>query len=321
MIRDLDGVMPSTSKPKVLITGGAGYIGSVLAAHLLRADYRVRVLDSLLSGGRSLLGMYNDPDFEFVRGDVREPRVAAEALGGVGAVVHLAAIVGEPLCSKSPERARTTNLDATLALVDQAKTLGISHFIFASTCSNYGVSDVSVLADEKAVLNPVSLYSETKVEAEKYVTQAGYTTLRLATVYGLSPCMRFDLLVNELVHNAIFKKWVVIYGPESWRPFVHVNDVARAFEAALAARGDVVSGSTFNVGSDSGNCQKRQLAELIQKHIPGADIEIMTRKSDPRDYRVSFKKIARVLGFQVSKTVEDGIVEIRDALVQGVVGD
>ena len=306
---------------KILVTGGAGYVGSVLTAHLLRAGYRVRVLDSLLSVWRSLLGVYNDPNFEFVRGDVRDPNVVAEALEGAGAVVHLAAIVGESACSKSPELARTTNLDATLSLVDQAKGMGIDHFIFASTCSNYGISDVSKLVSEEAALNPVSLYSETKVEAERYVTQAGYTTLRLATVYGLSPCMRFDLLVNELVRDAVAGNWVVIYGPESWRPFVHVNDVACAFEATLVAHHVRVAGSTFNVGSNSENYQKRQLAELIQKHIPNADIEIMERKSDPRSYRVSFEKIARVLGFQASKTVEDGIIEMRDAIVQGVVDD
>ena len=311
---------------RILITGGAGYIGSVLTTHLLQAGHQVRVLDALMFGGESLLGVYNNPGFEFLRGDVRDTDLVADALDGIDAVVHLAAVVGEPACNKFPELARTTNLEATMRLVDQAKEMGVSKFVFTSTCSNYGISDTSVLADEEAPLNPVSLYAETKVEAEKYVTGAAddrfcACILRLATVYGLSPRMRFDLLVNELVRDAVSNKWVVIYGPDSWRPFVHVKDVARAFEAVLEAPADKISGSTFNVGSDSGNCQKRQLAELIRKHIPYADIEIMERKRDPRNYRVSFGRILRVLGFKTSKTIEDGIVEIRDAIVKGIISE
>jgi nucleoside-diphosphate-sugar epimerase len=270
---------------KVLVTGGAGYIGSVLTSHLLQVGHRVRVLDALMFGGESLLGVYDHSDFEFVRADVREAEEVAPALEGVDAVIHLAAIVGEPACRMYAELARTTNLDATISLVDQAKREGVSRFVFTSTCSNYGISDISILAGEEMPLNPISLYSETKVEAEKYVVGAADDTfcasvLRLATAYGLSPRMRFDLLVNELVRDAVSRKWVVLYGPESWRPFVHVKDVARAFETVLEAPGDVISGSTFNVGADSENYQKVQLAELIKKHVPYADMEIMDRKSD-----------------------------------------
>jgi nucleoside-diphosphate-sugar epimerase len=311
---------------KVLVTGGAGYIGSVLTSHLLQVGHRVRVLDALMFGGESLLGVYDHSDFEFVRADVREAEEVAPALEGVDAVIHLAAIVGEPACRMYAELARTTNLDATISLVDQAKREGVSRFVFTSTCSNYGISDISILAGEEMPLNPISLYSETKVEAEKYVVGAADDTfcasvLRLATAYGLSPRMRFDLLVNELVRDAVSRKWVVLYGPESWRPFVHVKDVARAFETVLEAPGDVISGSTFNVGADSENYQKVQLAELIKKHVPYADMEIMERKSDPRSYRVSFRKISEVLGFKTSRTVENGIVEISDAIATGVISE
>jgi nucleoside-diphosphate-sugar epimerase len=311
---------------KTLVVGGAGYIGSVLTTHLLQAGHHVRVMDALMFGGESLLGIYDHPNFEFLRGDVRDAERVAHALEGVDAVVNLAAIVGEPACSKYPELARTTNLEAAMNLVDQAKRMGIPRFVFTSTCSNYGIGDISVLADEEAPLNPISLYAETKVEAEKYVVGAAdeefcACVLRLATVYGLSPRMRFDLLVNELVRDAVSRKWVVLYGPESWRPFVHVKDVARAFEAVLDAPTGLVSGSTFNVGADAENYQKIRLGELIRKHVPYADIEIMERKSDPRSYRVSFGKISKVLGFRRSRTVEHGIVEIRDAIVTGVISE
>jgi nucleoside-diphosphate-sugar epimerase len=309
---------------RVLVTGGAGYIGSVLTIRLLQAGHAVRVLDTLMFGGESLLGVCDHPHFEFFRGDVRDEGKAAQALEGIDAVVHLAAIVGEPACNKDPELARTINFGATVSLVDQAKRLGVSRFIFTSTCSNYGVSDVSALADEDIALNPISLYAETKVAAEKYVVGAANSSfctcvLRLATAYGLSPRMRFDLLLNELVRDAVSKKWVVLYGPGSWRPFAHVRDISRAFVTALEAPRDVVSGSTFNVGADSENYQKRQLAGLIAQHIPQADIEVTERKSDPRDYRVAFGKISRVLGFKTTKTVEDGILEIRDAIVAGII--
>ena len=309
---------------RILITGGAGYIGSVLTNYLLQAGHHVRVLDALIFGGESLLSIYHHPNFEFLWGDVRDKNKVSSALVGIDAIVHLAAIVGESACTKFPELAMTTNLESTINLVDQAKKVAIPRFIFTSTCSNYGVTDVALLADEEFPLDPISLYSETKVKAEKYVIEKANNSfcscvLRLATVYGLSPRMRFDLLINELVRDAVSRKWVVLYGPESWRPFVHVQDVARAFEAALKASTNVISGSTFNVGSNDGNCQKRQLTEVIKKYVPYADIEIMERKSDPRDYRVSFDKISKVLNFRTSKTIEEGIVEIRNAITTGII--
>lgn len=311
---------------RVLVTGGAGYVGSVLATELLQAGHFVRVFDALMFGGESLLGIYNHPNFEFIRGDVRNSKEAADALDSMDAVIHLAAIVGEPACLQFPELAQTTNLEATIALVDQAKALGIPRFVFTSTCSNYGISDTSVLADEQTPLNPISLYSETKVQAEKYVVASASdsfspTVLRLATAYGLSTRMRFDLLINELVRDAVSKKWVVIYGPDSWRPFVHVKDIARAIGSLLDTPTDTISGSTFNVGANSENYQKAQLGELIRSQIPYADVEIMERKRDPRSYRVSFDKIQDTLGFRVSRTVADGIAEIGDALATGVIND
>lgn len=311
---------------KILVSGGAGYIGSVLTSCLLHAGHSVRVLDALLFGGEALLNVCHEPNFDFVRGDIRNADLVTQALEGVDAVVHLAAIVGEPACNKYPDLARATNLDATICLVDLAKGKGVSRFIFTSTCSNYGISDTSSLADEQAPLNPISLYSETKVAAEKYVMGVASdafsaTVLRLATAYGLSSRMRFDLLVNELVRDAVSRKWVVMYGPQSWRPFAHVKDIARAFQAVLEAPPQVVSGTVFNVGADSENYRKVDLMRLMQKHIPYADIEIMERKGDPRNYRVSFGKIAQALNYRTTKTVEQGIVEISNAITAGLISE
>jgi nucleoside-diphosphate-sugar epimerase len=310
----------------ILITGGAGYIGSVLTGRLLEAGHRVRVLDAGLFGGEALLHLYHHDNFEYVPGDVRDAGKITQSLADVESVVHLAAIVGEPACNKYPDLARSTNLDATRHLVDESKRSGIRRFVFSSTCSNYGVRDISQLADENAPLNPVSLYAETKVEAENYVAKAASpefcsTVLRFATVFGLSPRMRFDLLLNELIRDAVARKWVVLYGPKAWRPFVHVVDASRAIQLTLETPEKLVSGQTFNVGSNDGNYQKQQLADLILKHVPYADVEIMERKADPRDYRVSFEKIRTVLGFTTTRTVEQGIVEMRDALLSGVIGD
>jgi nucleoside-diphosphate-sugar epimerase len=309
---------------KILITGGAGYIGSVLTSHLMRAGHQVRVLDALMFGGESLLSICGEPGFELVRGDIRNTDLVTQVLKGMDAVVHLAAIVGEPACNKYPDLARTTNLVATKDLADRAMQLGVSRFIFTSTCSNYGISDNSSLADEEAPLNPISLYSETKVEAEKYVVGKANSNfcasvLRLATAYGLSPRMRFDLLINEFVRDAVSRKWVVMYGPQSWRPFVHVKDIALAFEGVLQAPRQVVSGTVFNVGADAENYQKIRLIELLKKHVPYADVEIMERKGDPRNYRVSFGKIAQALNYKTTQTVEQGIVEISNAISTGII--
>jgi nucleoside-diphosphate-sugar epimerase len=309
---------------RVLVTGGAGYIGSTLVPKLLKAGHEVRVLDSLLFGGESLLGVYPDPGFEFVRGDVRDSDALRAALDKVDAVIHLAALVGDPACGQDPEATRAINRQATCDLVDLSKEREVSRFILASTCSNYGISDTSVFADEEAPLNPVSLYAETKVAAEEYVVRASSdalctTVLRLATVFGLSPRMRFDLLINEFVRDAVMDKQLLIYGSHSWRPFLHVHDAAKAFMMCLDAPDAAVRGQVFNVGG--GNYRKIDLVGLLGKHIPDVKVEFAEGKRDPRDYKVSFEKIQRQLGFEATYDVEIGTVEIRDVLTNGVIRD
>ena len=300
-----------------LVTGGAGYIGSMAVPELLAQGRNVRVLDSLDHGNvTSQLGLWSDDRFEFVRGDVGDQEVVRAALSDVNEVVHLAAIVGDPACSREPDLARRVNVDATRGLLDLAQELGVERFLFSSTCSNYGkMADGNSLATEEWELRPISLYAETKVEAElETLSRAGddFTAacLRLATVYGVSPRMRFDLTVNEFARDVAAKRPLVVYGEQFWRPYVHVRDAARAFATVLEAPKDAVSGQVFNVGSTPENYRKLDLVELLRARVPDADVQFVHRDEDPRDYRVSFEKIASVLGYETTRSVSEGLDEV-----------
>ncbi len=314
---------------KILVTGGAGYLGSALVNMLLTGGHRVRVLDNLTHGGQPLLGAWSHPSFEFVGGDIRDATVADTALKGMEAVVHLAAIVGDPACAREPELTREVNLDASLQLFRAAGSRGAGRFIFASTCSNYGkMVDSSGFVTEESELLPVSLYAETKVAVENAILSEpvhngpAVTILRLSTLFGLAPRVRLDLTVNEFAMELFTKRHLVVFGEQFWRPYVHVRDAARAVEMVLEAPEDRVSGQVFNVGSTSENYRKGQIVDMIREQIVDeTEIERVHRTEDPRDYRVSFEKIANVLGFDVTRTVKDGIREIIDAIDQGVVTD
>ncbi len=310
-----------------LVTGGAGYLGSVLCELLLRTGHRVRALDSLLHGGRALLGLAGREGFEFERADVRDRDAVRKALRGVDAVVHLAAIVGDPACASEPELARAVNLAASQALFAAARDAGARRFAFASTCSNYGrMLDTSVLATEHHELRPVSLYAETKVGVEETLLAApprpiAATVLRLSTLYGLSPRMRFDLTVNEFVKELVVARKLVVFGEQFWRPYVHVRDAARAFATVLEAPVELVAGQVFNVGDTKENYRKADLLALMSERIPDADVQRVERTEDPRDYRVSFERIQEQLGFAVTRRVPDGIEEVATALETGLIED
>lgn len=313
---------------RILVTGGAGYVGSVLVPALLARGWRVRVLDSLLFGGRSLLGVWTQPGFEFIRGDVRDPDLLGPALSGIDAVVHLAAVVGDPACAQDPDRARAVNLHGSLGLIAAARRAGVARFVFASTCSNYGrMADPAHYVDEGSDLRPVSLYAETKVAVEEALLASAATSrmcvtpLRFATVFGVSPRMRFDLTVNEFTHDLIAFGRLTVFGEQFWRPYVHVCDVAEAVAAVLSAPPGLVAGEVFNVGATGENYQKKTLVEMILPHAPGAVVDYVHRDEDPRDYRVSFAKIQRRLGFMVSRGVSDGIAEVSRLVRSGVLAD
>jgi nucleoside-diphosphate-sugar epimerase len=311
---------------KILVTGGAGYIGSTLTPLLLGAGHQVRVLDSLTHGGESLLGVWAHPGFEFIRGDIRDREIVRTAVSDRDAVVHLAAIVGDPACAREPGLARSINLDASLALLAESRSAGVQRFVFASTCSNYGkMKDSSQYVDEDSELSPVSLYAETKVAVETALLQSGAsehwcpTPLRLATIYGVSPRMRFDLTVNEFTMEMITKKRLKVYGEQFWRPYVHARDAARAIDLVLNSPPAKVGGRVFNVGATDQNFQKQQLVQMIRPYAPDAVVESVFKAEDPRDYRVSFARITDELGFGISRTVAEGIAEIAHLVRERVV--
>ena len=310
----------------VLITGGAGYLGSKLTLHLLNKHHSVRVVDNLLHGPQDHL---NDlallPEFEFLEGDIRDESLMLQALQGVDAVVHLAGIVGDPACAREPELAREVNYTASVALHGLAVAAGVKRFLFASTCSNYGrMANPDGYVSENSELRPVSLYARSKVEFEQYLLAqcehglppAGMPVLlRFATLFGLSPRMRFDLTVNEFTRDLALERRLVVYGEQFWRPYVHVQDAARAILMALQAPAEDVGGEVFNVGDTRENYRKGQLVAMICDAVGGdLDVERVKKDEDPRDYRVSFRRIHDVLGFEITRTVADGIQEVMTSL-------
>lgn len=311
---------------RVLVTGGAGYVGSVTSQALLHSGHRVRVLDCLLFGGAGLAGLYPADGFEFYRGDIRDRKDVERAVRGADAVVHLAAIVGDPACGRDTSLASEVNLDASARLFDACCKAGVQRFVFASTCSNYGrMADPNRAVNEETELRPVSHYAETKVAVEQFLLSArrscsvAATVLRLATVYGVSPRMRFDLTVNEFTKDLATKGRLTVFGEQFWRPYVHVRDVARAVAAVLRAPTETVRGGVLNVGDNGENYTKAALVENIREIVAGdAVVEFIHREEDPRDYRVDFTRIRSTLGFQITRTIQDGVREVRDAVRQGV---
>lgn len=312
----------------VLVTGAAGYIGSVLVRQLLSKGFCVVGIDNLMFGGESLIGVYNDPSFSFIKADIRDLSAVEPCIGQVDAVVHLAAIVGDPACAKQPELATSINWEGAKILFDACVASGsVKRFIFASTCSNYGKMEGDAFITEESPLNPISLYAELKVKFEKYLlNQQGKvdfipTALRFATVYGLSPRMRFDLTVNEFTRDVALGRELLIFGEQFWRPYCHVEDLARACISVLEAAPEKVKNNVFNVGDTRENYQKKMLAEELQKLIPDLVVKYVHKNEDPRDYRVAFEKIHNELGFSITKTVPEGMQEIIRILRDGIISD
>lgn len=315
----------------VLITGGAGYIGSLLTSELLRANDRVTVLDSLLFGGESLVPFLHHPNFQFVKADVTEPRAVKDALKDgwqkPNAIVHLAAIVGFPACQAVGRQvAWRYNVDATKSVFGQAVDLGVDRFVFASTYSNYGLSEDGKPVTEESPLNPQSLYAETKIAAEEFLisqkdSSCAPLLFRFATLYGLSPRTRFDLIVNQFVLEAFTKRELIIYQRGYSRSFVHIRDAVRGIMMGLEAERSRVCGEVFNLGTENGNYSKDDIVRLILRRMPETivDYKNLTFGGDMRDITVSFAKIKSILGFETTLTVDDGIRELLFALKSGII--
>ena len=313
---------------KVLVTGGAGYIGSVLVRQLLNKGYQVRAFDSLKFGGDALYDVMLNPNFDFMKGDVRNAEEVEKALEGIDAIAHLAAIVGDPACKKYSEEANQTNWDGSVALFEAAEKAGVKRFVFASTCSNYGkMPDPDSFVVETSQLNPVSLYAELKVKFEKYIMEqrkdSGMcsTALRFSTVYGFSPRIRFDLTVNEFTRNATINGEQEIWGAQFWRPYCHVDDLARSVVLILESPEEKVRANVFNVGTTEENYNKGMIIEEVCKVVPNVTVNYVEMNEDPRDYRVNFDKIKNELGFTITKRVPDGVKEIYKLLSTGIVTD
>lgn len=311
---------------RILVTGGAGYIGSHLTRLLLDKGYRVRVLDKLAWGRDSLTEVAGHPNFELVEGDIRHVEDLVEALTDCYGVLHLAGIVGDPACALDPDTTYSINLEATNVIVNVAKYKKVKRFVFASTCSVYGAAEDYWL-NEGSILNPVSLYAETNLQSERMILD-GFrdsavvpTIVRFATIYGASPRMRFDLVVNIMAAKAVTEQTVKVYGGDQWRPNVHCRDAARAVLACLEGSEEKVHREIFNVGSNEQNYRIQKLGELVASVVPGTAVETLGDSPDKRSYRVSFDKIQNVLGFRPERTVEDGVREIADLIRSGRVAD
>lgn len=316
-------------KERVLVTGGAGYIGSVLTGLLLMANYPVRVIDNFMHGQNSLDLYRGSKGLEISPSDIRNVKDVESVLQDIGSVVHLAAIVGDPACEKNRDLATETNQEAAELLYHKAAEQGITRFVFASTCSNYGrMSDPNAFVDESSELSPISHYARLKVDFERFLLNQEKdkmisVVLRFATAYGLSPRPRLDLTLNEFTATLASGEKLQVYGEQFWRPYAHTHDLARAVMLALDAAPEKVSGKALNVGSTQENYQKKKLVDLILNRIPDAknNVDFVKKDEDPRDYRVNFDLIKSTLGFKPRKRVENGISEMILAVQSGQLGD
>lgn len=302
----------SESTQKILVTGGAGYIGSVLTKVLLDRGHQVTVLDNFLFDQTSLLDCCPSPNFSILRGDCRDERVMADALRGQDVIIPLAAIVGAPVCDSDRVAAVSTNLDAIQLLCKLASPS--QRILYPVTNSGYGVGEKDTECTEESPLRPISLYGETKVAAEKAVLERGNAiTFRLATVFGASPRMRVDLLVNDFVYRAMFDRAVVLFEAHFKRNYIHVRDVAKAFVHGLD-RFESMKGQPYNVGLDSANLSKKELCDAIQRHLPAFVFfeAAIGRDPDQRDYVVSSARIMAT-GYRPDWSLDAGITELMKA--------
>ena len=305
---------------KILVTGGAGYVGSVLVRKLLEKHYSVRILDQLVFGKESIQDLLSHKNFDLMVGSIEDEYITNKSVQDIDTVVHLAGISNDPCCDLAPELTHKINYLGTKQLIDLSKQAGVKRFIFGSTASVYGASSDRVVTEEFPT-NPLSLYAKTKLECEKLVAEEqsddfSTCSLRKSTVYGYSPRMRFDLVVNILTAMAIKEKKIMVNGGDQWRPHLHILDAANAYINCLESSADKIRGQIFNLGSE--NFMIRDVANLIKEIFP--DIKVFESNTpDKRSYRASFDKIFNVLNFKPERTIKDGILDIKEAFDKGLI--
>jgi nucleoside-diphosphate-sugar epimerase len=309
---------------RVAVIGGAGYLGSVLVPILLDAGLQVTVMDALMYGDEGVTHVAGHPGFRLVRGDLRDIETVIRACARADAVVHLGALVGDPVCALDEATTLEVNRDATAAAARIARALGVRRFVFASTCGVYGAS--AGLLTEDSPVGPVSVYARSKAESEQLLLPMtgrdfSPTVLRFGTLFGQSYRERFDLVVNLLAAKAVVDGEITITGGAQWRPFVHVADVADAVLACLRAPTSVIAGRVYNVGSDAQNHQLADVAAAVAREVPGVTVHLAAAAEIEADYHVSFSRIRTELGFHPTRGLADGIAEIAAAVRAGLVGD
>jgi nucleoside-diphosphate-sugar epimerase len=310
----------SNASRTVLVTGGAGYVGAHVVRQLLDRGDRVRVLDLLLYGDHGLHALKDHERLTVLAGDVRDSAAMHEAAAGVDTVIALAAVVGPAACDLDPDVTVDINCEATALLVKTCRDAGVRRLVFASCCSVYGMGGDPLLM-ESSVLNPLSLYARTRVDAERIVDahadRLSAVIMRLPTVFGMSPRMRLDLLVNTLTAHAYFRRKIRVSGRAHARPHLHAHDAAAALLLAADARDTLVRGQRFNVGDDRSDLGVREIAALVATALPGTEVSTEPQLGDARRYRVSFSKIRKTFGFVRRFSVADGVAEIVAACRRG----
>ena len=305
---------------KILITGGAGYIGSVISNLALQAGFEVLAVDLLWFKKDIPLAHLNNSSYRFLREDIA--KISKNLLKDIDYVIHTAAIVGEPASNKYPELTKRINQKASISLINKCRQSNVKGFVFFSTCSNYGITDGT--ATENSPLRPLSLYAKTKVGVENYLLENSkgldWIICRLSTVYGVSPRMRFDLTVNDFALNAYLSKKLDVFLPYTYRPYIHVYDLAKSI-LLLINDFKKVKNNIFNIGFNQENHQKIRIAEAIKKFIPGLEIKLTEKGSDLRNYKVDFTKMNEFLGIKNSFSVDDGVKQVINMLESGLINN
>ena len=301
---------------KILLIGGAGYIGTVLAKYLLDREFDVKIYDNLIyNSDTSKEFLKKNKNIQFVNGDILQIFNKKDIFDGIDIVVLLAGLVGDPITKKYPDLSIKINTDGNKLVINEAIKTGIKKFIYISTCSNYGLIPDNHEADENYKLNPISSYAKSKVEIESYLLSKetdnfSPTVLRFATAFGISPRMRFDLTINEFIFEMLHRKELLVYDPDTWRPYCHVLDFARLILDVINDKNKNTKGEIFNAGSNKNNYTKRQIVELISKHIKNCKVTYHEKGSDPRNYKVNFDKVNQYLNFVTKYDVEDNILDM-----------